>query len=296
MVTLALGLGLVGMVGLGAWIGGGGFPAAGAGGRIESLLASLPGRTILGVGAGAISPSATFGTPGVDRDTGGYELLWAEVGGVGVFLVLACVGAFAMDTVRAWRRARSPWTRMMAPVALGVVVSNGIYFAFDASALRVPNLLVLAGVLGLAAAWQVHGADWRPEMFKRRLGAAHWPFVVGAVGLTVALGLAEPEMLGAAAPQISDKILHFGVFAVISLLVCYALGPYPGTRHLKTRILLAVLGTAVLGLAVEVGQLFVTADRTFETADIAANGLGAVLMGLGWWLFRREPPYPLELG
>jgi len=210
----------------------------------------------------------------------------AEFGAVGLFLTLAAAGAMAVHMVCAWRRARSPWTRLVPLAGLGVLSANAAYFAFDASAVLTSNLLAIAGVLGVVTAWSVHGADWRPER-RRRLGAAHWPLVVGAVGLTAALTLAENEMLGAAAPGVSDKILHFGTFAVISLVLCYALGPQPGTHYLRTRILLAVSGTAFLGVAMEYGQRWLTAGRVFEPTDIVANLCGAGLMGLFWWIFRR---------
>jgi len=93
-------------------------------------------------------------------------------------------------------------------------------------------------------------------------------------------------MLAPTGPQVSDKLLHFGMFAVISLLLCYALGPQPTTHYLKTRILLAVAGTALLGAAVECGQLLLAGSRSFEWLDIAANVCGAGLMGLMWWVFR----------
>ncbi|MGB2967006.1 MAG: VanZ family protein, partial [Phycisphaerae bacterium] len=137
-----------------------------------------------------------------------------------------------------------------------------------------------------AVAWSAHGLAWRPER-SRQLAPAHWPFVVGAVGLVGLIGVAEQDMLGAAAPQVSDKILHFGTFGVISLLVCYALGPQPATRWLRTRILLAVAGAAALGILVEYGQVFLASTRQFESLDIVANVLGASLMGLVWWVLTR---------
>ena len=108
--------------------------------------------------------------------------------------------------------------------------------------------------------------------------------------------MVENEMLSAMTPwaQLSDKLLHFGTFGVISLLLCYALGPQPTTHYLKTRILLAVLGTAALGVLVEFGQTVLTASREFEKFDILANVLGAGAMGLLWWVVRRGQAAPAE--
>lgn len=292
LLALVLLVWIVAATGAGMLIRGPGFPASSADERLEALWGGLGKRTLLGTGAGTISPTAAFGdanppvASGGDGDTNGYRLLLAELGAVGLFLTLGAAGAMAVHMMCAWRRARSPWTRLAPLAGLGVLSANAAYFAFDASAVLTSNLLAIAGVLGVVTAWSVHGADWRPER-RRRLGAAHWPLVVGAVGLTAALTLAENEMLGAAAPGVSDKILHFGTFAVISLVLCYALGPQPGTHYLRTRILLAVSGTAFLGVAMEYGQRWLTAGRVFEPTDIVANLCGAGLMGLFWWIFRR---------
>jgi hypothetical protein len=293
VLAAAVAVWLAAMVGLGGCLGGDRPSASNPRARLEALLASVPDRALLGTGAGTISPAATFGAPsrpavpGADHDADGYQILGVEVGVVGLALVLAGVAAFAIDMLRTWRRARSPWTWLAPLVGLGVVTSNLVYFESDAAALLAPNLLAVAGVLGLTVAWGAHGADWRPQRL-RELAPAHWPFVVGAVGLTVILGLAEQEMFASAGVRISDKIMHFGTFAVISLLLCYALGPQPATRHLKTRILLAVVGTALLGMAVEWGQPFFAGSRSFEWLDIAANVSGAGLMGLMWWVFRTS--------
>jgi len=122
------------------------------------------------------------------------------------------------------------------------------------------------------------------------MAESHWPLVLGAVILVGALGLAEQDMLAGtgAAPHLGDKVLHFGTFSVISLLLCYALGPRPTSHHLKTRVLLAVLGTGAMGVLMEFGQKYLTAGRSFEGLDILANTLGALTMGLLWWVVRRS--------
>ena len=291
MLSAALAAWLAAMIGLGWCLAGERPSASNPADRIASLMASVPQRAFLGTGAGALSPTATFGAPGrpvvpgADHDADGFQVLGAEIGVVGLVLVLAGVAAFAIDRLRAWWRARSPWTWLAPLVGLGAVAANLVYFESDATALLAPNLLALAGVLGLTVAWGAHSADWRPQRL-RQLAPAHWPFVIGAVGLTAILGLAEQDMLAPTVPRISDKIMHFGTFAVISLLLCYALGPQPTTRYLKTRILLAVVGTALLGAAVDCGQLLFTGSRSFEKLDIVANVCGAGLMGLMWWVFR----------
>jgi hypothetical protein len=287
-------------------------PAAGGDAGIGLILDSLSGpRAALGVGAGAISPREIFGAagwpqgPGEDRDTNGYLVLRAELGWVGLALILVLAVAVAASWLKAWRRAVSPWPRLMMLVGLGVLAANLLYFRFDASALLAPNLLALAAVGGIVTAWAGHGAGWREDR-ARDFRPAHWPLVIGAVGLIAALALAEGEMLSATPSHdfLSDKALHFGAFGVISLLLCYALGPRPGRRLLTTRVAAAVAVAVAMALGLEYAQRYLTANRQFEMADWYWGSAGAGLMGAWWWAMRRagvleaspEPPAPPEPG
>ncbi|MFO8014647.1 MAG: hypothetical protein R6X20_15220 [Phycisphaerae bacterium] len=302
-VAVALGLAL--WVALGLWLGtllvGPPQVEASADGLLETVLESLPvHRAAFGLGAGAISPRATFGHagwpagPGDDVDTDGFLLVLAEVGWVGLVLVLAAAVAFAVRIVRGGRKGRGPWPKTAVFAGLAALAANLLYFRFDASALLAPNVLALAGVLGLVAAWTAHGAHWHPDRGDE-LAESRWPLVAAAVGLLGALGLAEAEMLKVSEELFdSDKVLHFGTFAVVSLLLCYALGPKPTTRYLKSRLLLAVGATAGLGAMMEVGQATLTAGRAFEWLDMAANALGAVVMATLWWVVRRGQAAPVE--
>jgi hypothetical protein len=302
-VAVALGLAL--WVALGLWLGthlaGPAQPAATADGTLDVVLDSLPGtRAAFGLGAGAISPRATFGRvgwpagPGDDVDTDGFLLVLAEVGWVGLVLLLAATVAFGARIVRGCRRDRGPWPKTAAFVGLAALAANLLYFRFDASAVLAPNVLALAGVLGFVAAWTAHGAHWHPAR-GGELAESRWPLVAAAVGLLGALGLAEAHMLEVGGGLFdADKVLHFGTFAVVSLLLCYALGPKPTTRYLKARLLLAVCVTAGLGGLMELGQATLTAGRSFEWLDMAANALGAVVIAVPWWIIRRGQAAPVE--
>ena len=292
-VALALALWVMLALGLGSAVGHARQPAARADERLSLLVGSLSNdRVLCGLGAGAVSSRAVFGKAGWptavgdDVDTDGFLVLRAEVGWAGLVLVLAGVVAAGVRLVFSWRRDRGPWPRTAMMVGFGALAANLLYFRVDATALLAPNLLALACVMGVVLAWAGHGCEWRPGR-ARELGESRWPLVVAAVGLLAALGLAENEMMpGAGGPELSDKLVHFGAFGVVSLLLCYALGPKPTTHYLKTRILLAVLGTAAMGVFMEIGQLVLTAGRMFEAGDIVANVLGAGLMGVLWWVVR----------
>jgi len=302
-LALALGLWIAAALWIGTLIAGPAMPAVHADGSLEAALEAMPPhRAAFGLGAGSVSPRAVFGrvgwpaAPGDDVDTDGFLVLRMEVGWVG--LVLAVVGAVAFGAriLRGMGGRRGPWPKAAIFAGFGALVANFVYFRFDAAVLLAPNLLALAGVLACVTAWTAHGARERPRR-AGELGESRWPLVVAAVGLLGAMGLAETQMLsGMGVGGHSDKVLHFGTFGVLSLLLCYALGPAPTTRHLKSRIVLAVVATTALGAVMEVGQVTLTADRSFEYFDMLANGCGAVLMGMLWWVVRRgqaiPPPEP----
>ncbi len=95
--------------------------------------------------------------------------------------------------------------------------------------------------------------------------AARVVFGLGVVVVTL-LSLMPSAVLPA--PDIWDKAQHFMAYGVLGL--CGAIG-FP-TRPTTRRI---VIGLVLLGIALEIGQLFVAGrDGTF--GDALANGLGAV--------------------
>jgi VanZ family protein len=152
--------------------------------------------------------------------------------------------------------------------------------------------------MGVVAAWSVHSGAWRGREHTQ-FGQAHWPLVIAAVGLLAGLGLAENEMLAATpSHDVNDKFLHFAAFGVLNLLLCYAVGPNPTARYLKTRILAATAVTAGIGVLTEYAQQYLTAGRSFEVMDMVAGAAGAVAMALWWWVMRRAHvvglPEPLE--
>jgi VanZ family protein len=286
---------------IGYWAGPPHQPAAGADAELKMLTSALDGwRAAFGIGAGALSPHAIFGSagwpsgPGENVNTNGYLLVLAETGWVGWTAVIGGALALVAFLARAWHRAESPWPRTMLRVGMGAVVANLLYFRFDASAVLAPNLLALAGVLGIVTAWAVHGAAWR----RRRAGEygwAHWPATLGATGLLLSLSTAESEMIETVeGVDFNDKLMHFGAMAVLNLLLCYALNRKPTVRLLRTRILAATAFVSLLAVGIEYAQRYLTQGRSFEVRDMAAGAAGAVAVGLWWYVVRRshvaEPP------
>ena len=260
---------------------------------LRLLMGAMPkARAGAGAGAGAVSPHILFGDPGwpgprtEDHDTDTLLAIRAETGWAGLAVAGAGVVALVVFLLQARRRAASPWTQTAVRIGFGVMAANLLYAHYDAVVLLAPNLLALAGVFGLVTAWSARAAAWRTD---RILRESHWPLVLGALVLVGALGVAENDMLSTAAgPDMSDKVLHFGTFAVVNILLCYALGPVPGVRWLKTRILAATVATASIGIAMEYAQRYLTVGRAFEIDDMVSNLSGAVLTGVVWWVVRRS--------
>ncbi len=87
-----------------------------------------------------------------------------------------------------------------------------------------------------------------------------------------------------------DKIGHFGMYAIWTLLVFYAWKSNSGFTASKVMWLTFLIGT-VIGVGLEFLQNTMTLGRTLEIADMIANGLGSLsgaLSGLLIHLFLRR--------
>jgi VanZ family protein len=80
----------------------------------------------------------------------------------------------------------------------------------------------------------------------------------------------------------SDKLLHFGAYSVLSLLVVWAVTRGRWHRTTGRVVLLATLVSAIYGFTDEVHQLFVP-GRQFSLADLAADVLGGMTAGVAVW-------------
>ncbi|TAL61311.1 MAG: VanZ family protein, partial [Bacteroidetes bacterium] len=74
-----------------------------------------------------------------------------------------------------------------------------------------------------------------------------------------------------------DKIVHFGIYMILSLLMYYGWKKQNAflSLHEKTVLKILIL-TFAYGFAVEVIQELFTADRHFDILDALANSAGAV--------------------
>lgn len=85
-----------------------------------------------------------------------------------------------------------------------------------------------------------------------------------------------------------DKIGHFGMYAIWTLLIYWPLQCQPA-RGSGRAVWIALITGVVIGIVLEFGQYFMRQGRSFEVADMVANALGAMTgVVAGMWLFSRK--------
>lgn len=91
-----------------------------------------------------------------------------------------------------------------------------------------------------------------------------------------------------------DKIGHFGVYVILSMLMFYGWRKQKTFPSLQVQMFLKILLlTSVYGFAVEVMQELFTADRHFDMLDALANSTGAVAGSFlsGLFKVKYDTPY-----
>jgi VanZ family protein len=117
----------------------------------------------------------------------------------------------------------------------------------------------------------------------------------GPVVLHMALIFTASSSSDPGAPAgVSDKVLHFAVFALLGLLVARAVAGGLFTCLALTQAIAAFVVTVLYGVSDEVHQAFVP-NRSPDVLDVAADAAGAavgvaVVAALGWvrTLMRRD--------
>jgi VanZ family protein len=86
-----------------------------------------------------------------------------------------------------------------------------------------------------------------------------------------------------------DKIGHFGMYGIWGFLVFHAFIAGSGLSTKKSMLFSFVILT-LIGITLEFGQDLLTDYRSYEVADMMANGLGSLVGSLVGWFFRPLPP------
>ncbi len=122
-----------------------------------------------------------------------------------------------------------------------------------------------------------------------------WLLLAGySIALAVA-SLAPASDLPSVQFPYLDKIIHFGMYAGLMLLLMRAMKIKPA--HAARSVIVALSVCIAYGVLLECGQLLLTkiAGRTFSVADIAANTTGAAVATLALTLRRKSSVSELTL-
>ena len=126
---------------------------------------------------------------------------------------------------------------------------------------------------------------------KKGLGTMHilrspliaWSFVCLYAGTIFYLSsLSSPPT-----PEVNDKLSHMGEYALLTLLLLWAIHTSFAFRLSERTILgLAIFLSVSYGLLDEFHQAFVP-GRDVSLGDVAADALGAIVVSLVWIIVRR---------
>lgn len=132
--------------------------------------------------------------------------------------------------------------------------------------------------------------EQRYHKLKHRLAALPaWLFTIITVAVIMWLTLA-PHPLGDDEPKLfegADKVAHALMFGFLTCMVLLDIERRRGWHPVGTTTVIAVVAIVIaFGIAIEFIQLKMDMGRGFETADMLADAIGAVVFGTGWILIR----------
>ncbi|MGQ3684777.1 MAG: VanZ family protein [Candidatus Loosdrechtia sp.] len=96
-------------------------------------------------------------------------------------------------------------------------------------------------------------------------------------------------------PVHMDKLIHFFIFGILCLLICWSLSYIKIGKMGSYNIIIAISITSFYGMVDEFHQYF-TPNRSVEVFDWLADTAGAVVAGFLWKIFTdRKSQKPLRL-
>ena len=129
---------------------------------------------------------------------------------------------------------------------------------------------------------------WAPGRWARPAALAYWLVLACTTHWpNLALGDAKTGLPGFS----TDKLLHFGAFAILTLLLVYA-RPLGGSKGFVANLLAATVLSAAYAFADEYTQPWF--ERHFSPADIVGNLIGVVFVFLVLFHGQTGRPAPLR--
>jgi VanZ family protein len=124
-----------------------------------------------------------------------------------------------------------------------------------------------------------------PDTLRQLL--VYWLPLILYVGLIFLLSSLSLVPLPLPAISGADKVVHFGEYAVLAVLVARAIHSLPRPRALWLVCLLTLLVVVAFGALDEAYQSTVP-RRQSDALDLLADGLGGLCGSLGYCLFIRQ--------
>jgi VanZ family protein len=104
--------------------------------------------------------------------------------------------------------------------------------------------------------------------------AIYWlPLIAYCIFIYIQSSYPSPEQLPSF--EFSDKLLHFGAYAVMGVLFYRAYQTLPIRNHIQFLLLLSMTSAALYGISDEIHQSFVP-YRHGSFSDVIADALGAI--------------------
>lgn len=117
---------------------------------------------------------------------------------------------------------------------------------------------------------------------KIRTFAIYWlPLIVYCLAIYIQSSFPSPKQLPSF--EFSDKLLHFGAYAVMGVLFYRAYRTLPVRYHPQLLVLLSMSSAALYGISDEIHQSFVP-YRDGSFADVVADVIGAIC---GVYIYHR---------
>ncbi|MDX1707556.1 MAG: VanZ family protein [Desulfobacterales bacterium] len=125
---------------------------------------------------------------------------------------------------------------------------------------------------------------------KLRIFLLGWlPLIAACVAIFIQSSFRGPERM----PEVRflDKLLHFGVYAVLGILFYRAYETLPLKDNRRLLIFFSIISAIFFGISDEIHQYFVP-FRHAELLDVMANCAGSIsgVFFYDWWKIRKKLP------